>query len=106
MHYNIYLGDAKKTSIFIKKIILNAGMGMGRGYPNPSGMGMRFTFSSPLGMGRVMGKYMRIGYGDGECKTRPHPAPLPCLMYIRERIWFMQSFALILTGASTNTWRD
>jgi len=43
-------------------------------------MGMGFTFSSPLGMGRVTGKYMRIGYGDGECKTRPHPAPLPCLV--------------------------
>jgi len=53
MHYNIYLGVAKKPSIFIKKIILNAGTGMGRGYPNPSGMGMGFTFSSPLGMGRV-----------------------------------------------------
>jgi len=22
---------------------------------------------------------MRVGYGDGEGKTRPHPAPLPCL---------------------------
>ena len=55
---------------------------MGRGYPNPSGMGMGFTFSSPLGMGRVTGKYMRIGYGDGECKTRHHPAPLPCLQTI------------------------
>jgi len=52
---------------------------MGRGYPNPSGTGMGFNFSSPLGMGRITGKYMRIGYGDGECKTRPHPAPLPCL---------------------------
>jgi len=80
MHYNIYLGIAKKTSIFIKKIILNAGTGMRRGYLNPSGMGMGFTFSSPLGMSWVTGKYMRIGYGDGECKTRPHPAPLPCLI--------------------------
>jgi len=79
MHYNIYLGFARKTSIFIKKIILNAGTGMGWGYPNPSGMGMRFTFSSTLGMGRVTGKYMRIGYGDGECKTRPRPTSLPCL---------------------------
>ena len=52
---------------------------MGRGYPNPLGTGMGFNFSSPLGMGRVTGKYMRIGYGDGEGKTRPHPAPLPCL---------------------------
>ncbi|KEH42221.1 hypothetical protein MTR_1g064310 [Medicago truncatula] len=52
---------------------------MGRGYPNPSGTGMGFNFSFPLGMGRVTGKYMRIGYGDGEGKTRPHPASLPCL---------------------------
>ncbi|KEH25821.1 transmembrane protein, putative [Medicago truncatula] len=56
----------------------------GRGYPNPSGTAMRFNFSSPLGMGRVTGKYMRIGYGDGEGKTRPHPAPLPCLRVVLE----------------------
>jgi len=54
-------------------------MGMGRGYPNPPGMGMRFNFSSPLGMGRIMGKYIRIRYEDGECKIRHHPAPLQCL---------------------------
>jgi len=46
-------------------------------------MGMGFNFSSPLGMGRVTGKYVRIGYGDGdgdgEGKTCPHPAPVPCL---------------------------
>jgi len=30
-------------------------------------------------MGRVTGKYTKIGYGDGEGKTRPHPAPLSCL---------------------------
>jgi len=55
-------------------------MGMGMGYLNPSGTGMRFNFSSPLGMGRVTGKYVRIEYGDREGKTRSHPAPLPCLM--------------------------
>jgi len=52
---------------------------MSRGYPNPSGIGMRFDFSSPMGIGRVTGNYMRIGYGDREGKTRPHPASLPCL---------------------------
>jgi len=52
----------------------------GRGYPNPSGTGMRFNFSSPLGIGRVTSKYMRIRYEDGEGKTRHHPAPLPCLV--------------------------
>jgi len=41
-------------------------------------MGMGFNFSSMLGMGRVTGKYVRIGYGDGEGKTRL-PPPLPCL---------------------------
>jgi len=55
---------------------------MGWGYPNPLGMRMRFTFSSPLGMGRVTGKYMIIGYGDGKCKTRPHPAPLSFLILL------------------------
>jgi len=39
---------------------------------------MRFNFSSPLGVGRVTSKYMGIGDGDEEGKTRPHPAPLPC----------------------------
>jgi len=34
---------------------------------------MRLYFSSPVGMGRVTGKYMRVRYGDGEGKTRPHP---------------------------------
>ena len=54
-------------------------MGIGWVYPNPSGTEMRFDFSSPLGMGRVTGKYMSVGYRDKEGKTRPHPAPLPCL---------------------------
>jgi len=44
-------------------------------------MGMRFNFSSPLGMGMVTDKYMRIGYVDGECKIRPHLASLPCLCW-------------------------
>ena len=70
---------SKKTSIFLLKKLFSAGTGMRRGYPNPSGTGMGFSLLSPLGMGRVTGKYMRIGYGDGECKTRPHPALLPCL---------------------------
>jgi len=51
---------------------------MGREYPNPLEKGMRFNFSSPLGMGRETVKYM--GVGDGEGKTRPHPAPLSCLL--------------------------
>jgi len=78
MYYNVALGDAKIFYFLLKKLF-NAGTGMGWGYQNPSGMGMGFNFSSPLGMGRVTSKYMRIGYGDGEGKTRPHPAPLPCL---------------------------
>jgi hypothetical protein len=53
---------------------------MRRGYPNPSETGMRYDFSSPLDMGRVTGKYMRVRYGDGEGKTCPHSAPLPCLV--------------------------
>jgi len=40
---------------------------------------MRFNLSSPLGMGRVVGKYMGVEDGDGEGKTCPHPALLPCL---------------------------
>ena len=55
---------------------------MGRGYPNSSRM--RFDFSSPQGMGIVTGKYIRVGYGDGESKTCPHPAPLSCLVPSRK----------------------
>jgi len=66
----------KKNFHFLLKKIFNAGTGMWRGYPNPSGTGMGFNFSSPLGMGRVTGKYMRIGYGDGEGKPRLHPCPI------------------------------
>ena len=64
MYYNISLRVAKKLLFLLKKK-LNARSGMRWGYPNPSEMGMTFTFSSPLGMGRVTGKYMRIGYGNG-----------------------------------------
>jgi len=85
IHYNISLRVAKKLLFFIKKII-QCGNAMGRGYSNPSGTGMRFNLSSPLGMDMVAGKYMRIGYGDGECKTHLHPAPLPCLE-IRENVF-------------------
>ena len=53
---------------------------MGQVYPKPLRMGMRFNFSSPLGMGRVTGKYMGVGDEDGEDKTRPHPTLLPCLL--------------------------
>jgi len=54
---------------------------MGWEYPNPSETGMRFDFSSPLRIGRVTGKYMRVEYGNGEGKTRPHPA-MPNLFFI------------------------
>ncbi|RHN39664.1 hypothetical protein MtrunA17_Chr8g0346271 [Medicago truncatula] len=55
-------------------------MGTGMGSPNPSGTWMWFDFLSSLDVGKVTGKYMRTGYGDGEGKTRPLPAPLPCLV--------------------------
>ena len=57
---------------------------MGQGYPNLSGTRMKFNFSSPLSMDRVMGKYMRIGYGDGEVQTRLHPASLSCLGVLQD----------------------
>jgi len=72
MHYNISLGVEKKHIFYLKKLF-NAVSEMGRGYPNPSGSGMGFNFSSLLSMGRVTGKYMKIGCGDEECKTRPNP---------------------------------
>jgi len=73
----------KKFLFFIKKSI-QCGDGDGAGIPEPVGDGDEVQFIiPPLGMGRVTGKYMRIGYVDGECKTRPHPATLPCLSLIK-----------------------
>jgi len=69
----------KKTSIFIKKII-QYGDADEEGIPEPAGDGDEVQFLIPIEYGRVTDKYMTIGYGDGECKTRPHPAPLPCLL--------------------------
>ncbi|AES81515.1 hypothetical protein MTR_7g093620 [Medicago truncatula] len=40
---------------------------------------MGFYFSSLLGTDKVTGKYMGVGYGDEEGKTRPPPPPMPCL---------------------------
>ena len=51
-------------------------------YPVSSRMEMKFNFSFLLGKGRVMGKYLGLEYEDGECKTRLHPAPLPCLLIV------------------------
>jgi len=45
---------------------------MGPGYPNSSG----------TKMGRVTDKYMEVGYGDGEGKTRLDSAPLLYLLLI------------------------
>jgi len=73
----------------------------GRGYSHPSGTIMRFNFSSSLGTGRVMNKYMRIGYEDEECKTRPHLAPLPCLMVTLSPI-----FTLLTSQSNSDFPRD
>ncbi|AES89676.1 hypothetical protein MTR_4g078450 [Medicago truncatula] len=53
---------------------------MAREYPNPLGTVMGFNFSSLLDMSRVTGKYMGVEDGDGEDKTRPHPASLSSLL--------------------------
>jgi len=87
MHYNISLGVEKNFYFLLKKII-QCRDGMGRGYPNPLGTGMGFNFSSPLGLSRVTSKYMRIKYRDEECKTHPHPAPLPCLIILHRHTKF------------------
>ena len=55
-------------------------MGTGRGNSNSSETGMRFDFASPLSMGRVTDKYVRVGYGNGEGKICPHSTSLSCLI--------------------------
>jgi len=82
MHYNIALGAEKYFYFYFKKLSI-AGMRMGRGYSNLSGTGMEVDFSSPLGMSMVMDKYIGVGYGDEEGKTRPHPSPLSCIVAIK-----------------------
>ena len=74
-----YHWSLKKNSFFIKKNWFTSGTRTRREYPNSLGVGKRFNFSSPLGMGRVMGRYMRVRDKDMEDKTRLHPAPLSCL---------------------------
>ena len=64
MHYEISLEVAKKLLFLLKKIIE---CGDETGIPEPVRDGDGFTFSSPLDMGRVTGKYTRIGYEDKEC---------------------------------------
>jgi len=64
----------KENFYFLFKKLFNAGTGMGRGYP------------TPLGTGRVTGKYLWIRYRDGEGKTCPHPTSLPCLFVYVETV--------------------
>jgi len=79
MHYNIALGAEKYLYFYFKKILqCRDGDGTGISEPVEDGNGVRFLI--PAGYGRVTGKYMRVGYGDGEDKTRPQPAPLSCLL--------------------------
>jgi len=75
IHYNIALG-LKNTFTSIRKKLSTIGMRMGQRYLNPSGTGMWFDFSSLLGMGRVTGKYMRVGMGTE--KVKPVPTPPHC----------------------------
>jgi len=77
MHYKNSL-KAKKHFFLLKKII-HCGDGDEVGIPKPVGTGMKFNSSSPFDMGRVMSIYMRVGDGDGEGKTRPHPGSMSCL---------------------------
>jgi len=81
MHYNISLGIAKKHLFFIKKII-QCGDGDVARIPEPvENRDVRFNFSTTLGMSRITDKYISIGYGDGKCKTRPHPVAMPNFSY-------------------------
>jgi len=41
------------------------------------------NFASPLDMGRITGKYMRVKYGDREDKICHQPAILSCLTWTR-----------------------
>lgn len=53
-------------------------MRMEHRYPNPSETGRRFNFSFPLGIDKIIDKYMRIN--DKEGKFRLHLIPLSCLV--------------------------
>ena len=51
MHYNIYLGVAKKTYIFIKKNYIECGDGDRAGIPEPVEDGDGVYFFIPVGYG-------------------------------------------------------
>jgi len=72
----------------------------GRGYPNPSGMG--FTFSSSSDMGRITGKYMRIGYGGRGMlnSSPPRPIAMPNLISIRLSLGHTTSLKLLGESAT------
>ena len=78
MYYNITI-ETQENSFFNKKKFIHCGDGEEARIPKPIGDADEIQFLIPLGMGRVMSKYMGVENGDGEGKTRPHPAPLPCL---------------------------
>lgn len=44
---------------------------------------------------KVTCKYMRVGDGDGECKTRPHPFLLPCLLVYNLLIYNLYQLIII-----------
>jgi hypothetical protein len=66
-----------KNNFFLLKKIDSLRDEDGAGIPERIGDGDEIQFF--IHMGRVTDKYMEVGDEDGEGKTRPHPAPLPCL---------------------------
>jgi len=48
--------------------------------PEPVGNGDVVLLLISVGMSRVTNKYMKIGYENGKCKTRPHTVQLLCLV--------------------------
>jgi len=71
MQYNIEF-VAEEYFFFIKKIYSLWGWGIG--ILKPVGNMNEIWFHIFVEYGRVPGKYLRIGYEDGECKLCSYPA--------------------------------
>jgi len=50
------------------------------GIPEPVGDEDEVQLLIPVGYGKVMGNYMRIEYGDGECKISLRPIAMSILV--------------------------
>jgi len=70
----------QKNLYFLLNKIIQCGDRDGVGIPEPVGDEDEVQLLIPVGYGKVMGNYMRIEYGDGECKISLRPIAMSILV--------------------------